>query len=81
MKITVACFQLESHGIEPRHLGPFRAAADRELGLVERVIAPVASRKDVASKARAAETAREISELCLGLHSALVHSQIARMDS
>jgi DNA-binding transcriptional MerR regulator len=81
LKITKACVQLESHGIEPRHLRPFRAAADRELGLVERVIAPVASRRDVASKARAAETAREISELCLNLHSALVYSQIARMDS
>jgi DNA-binding transcriptional MerR regulator len=80
LKITKACVQLEGHGIEPRHLRPFRAAADRELGLVESVVAPVASRKDVASKARAAETAREISELCLGLHSALVHSQIARMD-
>lgn len=81
LKITVACVQLEGHGIEPRHLRPFRAAADRELGLVERVVAPLASRKDVASKARVAERAREISELCLGLHSALVHSQIARMDS
>ncbi|WP_026533114.1 transcriptional regulator FtsR [Arthrobacter sp. H41] len=81
LKITKACVQLESHGIEPRHLRPFRAAADRELGLVERVIAPEASRRDVASKARAAETAREISELCLGLHSALVYSHISRLDS
>ncbi|WP_104164215.1 MerR family transcriptional regulator [Arthrobacter sp. SX1312] len=81
LKITKACVQLEGHGIEPRHLRPFRAAADRELGLVESVVAPMASRRDVASKARAAETAREISELCLGLHSALVHSHIARMDS
>ncbi|WP_051478604.1 MerR family transcriptional regulator [Arthrobacter sp. H5] len=81
LKVTRACVQLEAHGIEPRHLRPFRAAADRELGLVERVVAPVASRRDVASKARAAETAREISELCLNLHSALVQGQIARMDS
>lgn len=81
LRVARACVQLESHGIEPRHLRPFRAAADRELGLVERAVAPVASRRDVASKARAAETAREISELCLNLHSALVHGQIARMDS
>ncbi|KNC18986.1 MerR family transcriptional regulator [Arthrobacter sp. RIT-PI-e] len=81
LKVTRACVQLEGHGIEPRHLRPFRAAADRELGLVESVVAPMASRKDVASKARAAEAAREISELCLGLHSALVHGHISRMDS
>lgn len=81
LKVTRTCVLLESHGIEPRHLRPFRAAADREIGLVERVVAPVANRRDVASKARAAETAREISELCLNLHSALVQGQIARMDS
>ncbi len=81
LKVAVACLQLEAHGIEPRHLRPFRAAADRELGLVERAVAPAASRRDVASKARAAETAREISELCLDLHGALVHGHIARMDS
>ncbi|MBF4994830.1 MerR family transcriptional regulator [Arthrobacter gandavensis] len=81
LKVTRACRQLEAHGIEPRHLRPFRAAADREMGLVERAIAPVASRRDVASQARAAEAAREISDLCLSLHSALVHGQIARMES
>ncbi|CEA07798.1 HTH-type transcriptional regulator TnrA [Arthrobacter saudimassiliensis] len=81
LKVARACAQLQSHGLEPRHLRPFRAAADRELGLVETVVAPVASRRDVASKARAAEMAREISELCLNLHSALVNGQIARMEN
>lgn len=80
LKITKACVQLQEHGIEPRHLRPFRAAADREFSLVETAIAPVASRKDVASRARAADAAREISDICLSLHSALVNGQIARMD-
>ena len=69
-----ACVQLESHGLEPRHLRPFQAAADREVGLVERAVATLTSRRDVASRARAAETAREISDLCLNLHPALVHA-------
>jgi len=80
LRVVKACMQLEAHGLEPRHLRTIRAAADRELGLVERAVAPTASRKDVASKARAAEAAREISDLCLSLHTALVHGQIARMD-
>lgn len=80
LKVTSSCVQLHEHGIEPRHLRPFRAAAEREVGLVETAIAPLASRKDVASRARAADTAREISEICLSLHSALVHGQISRMD-
>lgn len=78
--VARACVQLGSHGIEPRHLRLFRTAADREIGLVERAVAPVASRRDVSSKARAAETAREISDLCLNLHSALVNGHISRMD-
>ncbi|NUP73332.1 MAG: MerR family transcriptional regulator [Sinomonas sp.] len=80
LQVARACVQLESHGIEPRHLGPFRTAAEREFGLVERAVAPIASRRDEASRARTAETAREISELCLMLHRALVHGRISRME-
>jgi hypothetical protein len=43
-------------------------------------VAPLASRKDAASQARAAEAAREISDLCLTLHRALVQDHISRMD-
>ncbi len=81
LQVACACVQLEGHGLEPRHLRPFQAAADREFGLVERAVATLTSRKDAASRARAAETAREISDLCLSLHQALVHDRIARMDS
>ncbi|BCW18861.1 MerR family transcriptional regulator [Pseudarthrobacter enclensis] len=80
LQVARACVQLESHGLEPRHLRPFQAAAEREFGLVERAVAPLASRKDSASQARAAEAAREISDLCLTLHRALVQDHISRMD-
>ncbi|MCW3767186.1 MerR family transcriptional regulator [Paenarthrobacter ureafaciens] len=81
LQVARACVQLEVHGLEPRHLRPFQAAADREFGLVERAVAPLTSRRDAASQARAAEAAREISDLCLTLHRALVHHRISRMDS
>ncbi|MFB9714779.1 MerR family transcriptional regulator [Arthrobacter methylotrophus] len=81
LQVARACVQLESHGLEPRHLRPFQAAAEREFGLVERVVAPLTSRKDAASQSRAAEAAREISELCLSLHRALVQDRISRMDA
>lgn len=81
LQVARACVQLESHGLEPRHLRPFQAAADREFGLVERAVAPLMSRKDAASQSRAAEAAREISELCLTLHRALVQDRISRMES
>jgi len=81
LQVARACVQLESHGLEPRHLRPFQAAAEREFGLVERAVAPLMSRKDAASQSRAAEAAREISELCLTLHRALVQDRISRMES
>ncbi|MDJ0320414.1 MerR family transcriptional regulator [Pseudarthrobacter sp. PS3-L1] len=80
LQVARACVQLEGHGLEPRHLRPFQAAAEREFGLVERAVAPLTSRKDAASQARAAEAAREISDLCLSLHRALVQDHISRMD-
>ena len=80
LQVARACVQLEDHGLEPRHLRPFQAAAEREFGLVERAVATLTSRKDAASQARAAEAAREISELCLTLHRALVQDRISRMD-
>ncbi|GAA4365829.1 MerR family transcriptional regulator [Paeniglutamicibacter cryotolerans] len=79
-RITEASAKLAAHGIEPRHLRAFRAAADRELGLVERAVAPLSARRDVASRARAADTAREITDACMALHGALVNGAIAKLD-
>lgn len=80
LAITGAALALTAHGLEPRHLRPFKAAADRELGLVERAVAPLASRRDPASRARAVERAREISGLCLTIHTSLVRSEIAALQ-
>ena len=81
LRVAKACTDLSVHGLEPRHLRPFQAAADREFGLVERAVAPLSSRKDGMAAARAAEAAREIAELCLSLHSALVQSRISEMEA
>ncbi|WOO98928.1 MerR family transcriptional regulator [Micrococcus terreus] len=81
LKAARAAVVLSSHGLEPRHLRPFRAAADREIGLVEQATAAMATRRDAAARARVAEAAREISEACLGLHSALVGAAIADLDT
>ncbi|MCW1249523.1 MerR family transcriptional regulator [Acaricomes phytoseiuli] len=80
LHVAKACVALAAHGIEARHLRPFQAAAEREFGLIERVVSPELSRRDGSSKARAAESAREIGELCLGLHAALVQGHIAALD-
>lgn len=63
---------LASFGIEPRHLRSFKSAADREIGLIEQVITPLARQKGPDSKARAEEVQREIASLSVRLHAALV---------
>lgn len=64
--------ELADFGIEPRHLRAVRTAADREVGLVEQVVAPLRNGRDTAARARAEETASEIAALSVRLHATLV---------
>lgn len=66
---------LLAFGIEPRHLRGFKAAADREIGLVQQVVTPLAKAKGDGAQ-RAGEVAREIAALSVALHSSLVRSGI-----
>ena len=72
--------ELQRSGIEPRHLRGFRAAAERELGLIESALMPVARRKDATSRARAAEMAREIAGQLEIVRSSLIRSALTRLE-
>jgi len=74
--LTVAriCAQLEEFGLQPRHLRPFRTAADREIDLVEQVVDPLLRRRDDDGHGRAEEVARQIAALSHQLHTALVRA-------
>ncbi|MBF4163772.1 transcriptional regulator FtsR [Nocardioides acrostichi] len=69
--------ELAEYGIEPRHLRSVKTAADREIGLVQQVTAPLARGRDAAASARAAETASEIAALSVRLHATLVKSGLS----
>ncbi|MGV8968955.1 MAG: MerR family transcriptional regulator [Microbacteriaceae bacterium] len=73
--------ELQRSGIEPRHLRGFRAAAERELGLIENALMPVSRRKDASSRARAAEMAREIADQLEIVRSSIIRSALSRLDS
>lgn len=64
--------ELADFGFEPRHLRAFKTAADREVGLVEQVVAPYKRGRDAAAKARAEDTVSEIAALSVRLHATLV---------
>jgi DNA-binding transcriptional MerR regulator len=61
-------------GIEPRHLRAFRASADREVGLLAQIVAPLDRHRDPAGLARAAQLRRELAALSVTLHIQLVKS-------
>jgi DNA-binding transcriptional MerR regulator len=63
---------LGTFGFEARHLRAIKAAAEREIGLIEQVVAPVLRQRSPGAHARAEETAREIAGLAMKLHEALV---------
>ena len=72
--------ELQKSGIEPRHLRAVRASADREIALIENALMPVTRRKDVASKARALEIARDISSHLETVRSSIIRSALANLD-
>jgi DNA-binding transcriptional MerR regulator len=63
---------LTGFGIEPRHLRAFRASADREVGLLAQIVAPLYRQRDPGAKARADEMGRELAALSVALHTLLV---------
>jgi DNA-binding transcriptional MerR regulator len=69
---TVAA--LGEYGLHPRHLRPVKAAADREVDLIEQVVSPLRAHRSPNSWRRAEEVAGELAALSVRLHAALVKS-------
>ncbi|MDX3634629.1 MerR family transcriptional regulator [Streptomyces europaeiscabiei] len=76
--LTVATLVVElgRFGIEPRHLRLMRAAADREAGLVDQVVAPLRRHRNPQTRAHAEDRTRELAGLTVKLHAALVQSAL-----
>ena len=66
--------ELANFGLEPRHLRAFRTAADREVGLVEQVVAPIRRSREDGAEGRADQAVGEIAALSVRLHAALVRA-------
>lgn len=74
--VAKAAAELSGFGIEPRHLRSFKAAADREVGLIEQVVTPLRRQRGTDAKGRADEAVRELAALSVRLHAGLVKSQL-----
>ena len=71
LAVARAAGALAGYGVEPRHLRPFRTAADREIGLVQQIVSP--SRAGSGAR-RAPDPTAEVLRQCIALHTALVRA-------
>jgi DNA-binding transcriptional MerR regulator len=71
---------MAEYGIEPRHLRAFRAAADREVGLLEQIVAPLYRQHGEDARGRADEALRELAALSVGLHTLLVKAGVRQIS-
>jgi DNA-binding transcriptional MerR regulator len=77
LAVARAASALGAYGIEPRHLRPFRTAADREIGLVQQVVSPIRRRNGGAGSKAAPDPTPQILAECIALHTALVKAGLA----
>ncbi|MFI7502651.1 MerR family transcriptional regulator [Streptomyces sp. NPDC049687] len=68
--------ELGRFGIEPRHLRVMKAAADREAGLVDQVVAPLRRHRNPQTRAHAEARTKELAGLTMRLHAALVQTAL-----
>jgi DNA-binding transcriptional MerR regulator len=76
-EVVQAAARLAVHGIDVRHLRSFRAAADRQVDLVEQLVAPLRSQRAGAAQEQAGSLAAELGELCGQMHQSLLRAALA----
>jgi DNA-binding transcriptional MerR regulator len=77
LAVARAAGDLAAYGIEPRHLRPFRTAADREIGLVQQVVSPIRGRSRRTGGTVPRDPTPQILAGCIALHTALVKAGLA----
>lgn len=80
IEIARAIVHLQRFGIQPRHLRGLKSSTDREIGIIEGVVAPVLGKNDASSRSRAAHYAAEIENQFAAIRSTLMHNVIDRID-
>ena len=80
LEIARAIVHLQRFGISPRHLRGLKASAEREIGIIEGVVAPVLGKNEAASKSRAAHYAQEIENQFATIRGELIQSVISKID-
>jgi DNA-binding transcriptional MerR regulator len=77
LEVARTAGELAGYGVQPRHLRPFRAAVEREVTLIEGVVAPLLKQHGAGARESAVQTAGEIAALAIRLHGALIDGELA----
>jgi DNA-binding transcriptional MerR regulator len=77
LEVAAAAAALGGYGVQPRHLRAIQAAVDREIALIEDVVAPILKQRGPAARGRAGQTAAELAALSVRLHQALIEGALA----
>ena len=72
---TVA--MLASYGVQARHLRTAKTAAERDVSLIEQVVAPTLRQRSPQARSDAARTASQIAALLIRLHRAMIEADLA----
>ncbi len=70
----------DGFGLTPRHLRGLKTSADRSIGIIEGVVAPVLAKKDTTSRSRAAHFAAEMQDHFSTIHDELVRLALNSLD-
>ena len=68
---------LSRYGVQARHLRVLRASVEREIALIEQVVAPIVRQRSPGARSRASQTAQDIGSLVLATHAALIEMMLA----
>jgi len=77
LDVARAAAALAAYGVEARHLPAIRAAVEREVTLIEQVVAPILRQRGAGARAAAGQTAGELAGLARQLHEALLSGALA----
>jgi len=77
LQVASAAAVLGRYGVQARHLRAVRAAVEREMSLIEQVVAPTLRQRNPEAIQQAGRTAREIAAVTMRLHGALVEAALA----
>ena len=65
-------------GIEPRHLRQFRTSVDKELGLIDQIVAPLLRQRNPEARAQALATAKELASLGRDMRATLIAQELRK---